>query len=104
MELNWEAVTIPTHGIPPICRKKASSFLCRRGAPTAKRFTPDSDLKGKRVFLRFEGVGSCAEVYINSYLAWYPQGVPTRFVCEIGPQLKFGEENELIVKADNSDV
>lgn len=61
-------------------------------------------MKGKRVFLRFEGVGSCAEVYINGYLAGSHKGAYSAFVCEIGSQLKFGEENEIIVKADNTAV
>lgn len=99
---NWEAVTIPHTWNATDMQKKASSFYAGE-AYYRKRFTPDPDLKGKRVFLRFEGVGSCAEVYINGYLAGTHKGAYSAFVCEIGPQLKFGEENELIVKADNSE-
>ena len=102
MEPNWEAVTIP-HMECHRYAEKASSFYAGE-AYYRKRFTPDPDLKGKRVFLRFEGVGSCAEVYINGYLAGTHKGAYSAFVCEIGPQLKFGEENEPIVKADNSEA
>ena len=59
-------------------------------------------MKGKRLFLRFEGVGSCAEVYVNGYLTGTHKGAYSAFVCEIGSQVKFGEENEIIVKADNT--
>ncbi|WP_304763222.1 glycoside hydrolase family 2 protein, partial [uncultured Bacteroides sp.] len=51
---------------------------------------------------RFEGVGSCAEVYVNGYLTGTHKGAYSAFVCEIGSQVKFGEENEIIVKADNT--
>ena len=56
----------------------------------------------KRQFLRFEGVGSYAEVYINGYLAGTHKGAYSAFACEISSQVKFGKENEIIVKADNS--
>lgn len=62
---------------------------------------PES-MKGKRIFLRFEGVGSCAEVYINGYLAGTHKGAYSAFACEISGQVKFGQENEIIVKADNT--
>lgn len=59
-------------------------------------------MEGKRIFLRFEGVGSYAEVYINGYLAGTHKGAYSAFACEISSQVKFGKENEIIVKADNS--
>ncbi len=63
-------------------------------------FCPDS-LKGKRVFLRFEGVGTCAEVYVNNQLVGTHKGGYSAFVIEIGTALKSGENNEIVVKADN---
>ena len=62
---------------------------------------PES-MKRKRIFLRFEGIGSCAEVYINGYLAGTHKGAYSAFACEISGQVKFGQENEIIVKADNT--
>ena len=59
-------------------------------------------MKGKRVFLRFEGVGATTEVYVNGSLAATHKGAYSAFSCEIGTLLKAGENNEIIVKADNA--
>ena len=67
-----------------------------------KSFTWTESMKGKRVFLRFEGVGSCTEVYVNGKLAGTHKGAYSAFVCEIGNSLKQGEENWIYVKADNA--
>lgn len=98
---DWEEVTIPHTWNADDMQKKASSFY-EGEAYYRKRFIPGNQLKDKRIFLRFEGVGSCAEVYVNGYLAGSHKGAYSAFVCEIGPQIKFDEENEIIVKADNS--
>ncbi len=97
----WQQVAVPHTWNADDMQKKASAFYAGE-AYYRKRFTPGPELRDKRVFLRFEGVGSCAEVYINGYLAGTHKGAYSAFVCEIGPQLKFGEENEIIVKADNA--
>lgn len=67
-----------------------------------KNYTPDLSLKGKRVFLKFEGVGSVASVYVNNRFAGSHKGAYSAFTIEIGTLLKYGEENEIFVKVDNS--
>lgn len=98
---DWEQVTIPHTWNAADMQKKVSAFY-EGSAYYRKRHLFPETLKGKRIFLRFEGVGSCAEVYINGYLAGTHKGGYSAFVCEIGPQVKLGEENEIVVKADNS--
>ncbi len=98
---DWQAVSIPHTWNADDMQKKASSFY-EGVAYYRKRCTFSEEMKGRRVFLRFEGVGSCAEVYINGYLAGTHNGAYSAFTCEIGTQIKFGEVNEIIVKADNS--
>lgn len=97
----WQPVTLPHTWNADDMQKKASAFYAG-DAYYRKHFTPDPSLKDMRVFLRFEGVGSCAEVYVNGYLTGSHRGGYSAFVCEIGPQLKYGEDNEIVVKADNS--
>ena len=82
-------------------QKQASAFYEGVGY-YRKKFTFPENMEGKRIFLRFEGVGSYAEVYINGYLAGTHKGAYSAFACEISSQVKFGKENEIIVKADNS--
>ena len=66
------------------------------------RYTPAAELKGKRVFLRFQGVGSVADVYINKTYAGNHKGAYSAFAIEISKLLKYGESNEILVKVDNS--
>lgn len=100
-EGKWQEVTIPHTWNADDMQKEANSFY-EGSAYYRKNMTFPEQMKGKRIFLRFEGVGSCAEVYINGYLAGVHKGAYSAFVCEIGPQIKWGQENEIIVKADNT--
>lgn len=67
-----------------------------------KEYTPAADLKDKRVFLRFQGVGSVAEVYVNKTYAGNHKGAYSGFAIEISNLLKYGESNEILVKVDNA--
>ena len=99
-ESGWSEVEIPHTWNAKDMQVQANNFY--EGAAYYKKnyFFP-ADLKGKRVFLRFEGIGSCAEVFVNGMLATSHKGGYSAFACEISPLLKVGEENEIIVKADN---
>ena len=97
----WQEVTLPHTWNADDMQKKVSAFYEGVGYYRKKCIFPES-MKGKRLFLRFEGVGSCAEVYVNGYLTGTHKGAYSAFVCEIGTKVKFGEENEIIVKADNT--
>lgn len=74
----------------------------RGAAYYRKTYLIPETMKGKRLFLRFEGVGTCTEVYVNGYLVGTHKGGYSAFVCEIGEQVKYGESNEIVVKADNT--
>ncbi len=56
----------------------------------------------KRTFISFEGVGSVAEVYVNNRFAGRHKGAYSAFAFEISRLLKYGQENEIVVKVDNS--
>ena len=98
---DWQEVSIPHTWNADDMQKQASAFYEGVGY-YRKKFTFPENMEGKRIFLRFEGVGSYAEVYINGYLAGTHKGAYSAFACEISSQVKFGKENEIIVKADNS--
>ena len=89
-----------------------------------KSFTPNAAWKGKRVFIKFEGVNTNTEVYLNNaplaskiqknnveYSSEQPngnynfvgrhQGGYSAFVFELTSMLKYGEENEILVKVNN---
>lgn len=96
----WSEVEIPHTWNAKDMQVQADNFY-EGAAYYKKQYFFPTELKGKRVFLRFEGVGSCAEVFVNGMLATSHKGGYSAFACEISPLLKAGEENEIIVKADN---
>ena len=96
----WSEVEIPHTWNAKDMQVQTNSFY-EGAAYYKKQYFFPAELKDKRVFLRFEGVGSCAEVFVNGMLATSHKGGYSAFACEISPLLKAGEENEIIVKADN---
>ena len=89
-----------------------------------KKFTAESNWKGKRVFIKFQGVNSIADVYINNKplaskidknsviydgstvngnytILGRHKGGYSAFVFELTSILKYGSENELLVKVNN---
>lgn len=97
---NWEKVRIPHTWNAQDMQLKTNSFYAGE-AYYRKKYHFPREMQGKRVYLRFEGVGSCAEVYVNGYLAGTHKGAYSAFACEISGQVRYGEDNEIIVKADN---
>lgn len=96
----WSEVEIPHTWNAKDMQVQANSFY-EGAAYYKKQYFFPAELKDKRVFLRFEGIGSCSEVFVNGVLATAHKGGYSAFACEIGPLLKAGEENEIMVKADN---
>ncbi|NGM60680.1 beta-galactosidase [Sphingobacterium sp. SGG-5] len=89
-----------------------------------KSFTPSATWKDKRVFIKFEGVNTNTEVYVNNAplptkigkndvvyngdsvngnynFVGRHQGGYSAFVFELTALLKYGEENEILVKVNN---
>ena len=100
-ESKWTEVTIPHTWNAQDMQVKTNSFY-EGAAYYRKTYVIPETMKGKRLFLRFEGVGTCTEVYVNGYLVGTHKGGYSAFVCEIGEQVKYGENNEIVVKADNT--
>ncbi|MCH5162040.1 MAG: DUF4982 domain-containing protein [Clostridiales bacterium] len=67
-----------------------------------KTFTPPEEYKDKVLTFEFEGVYRNAEVYINGQKALYRAYGYTNFYVPANEFLKFGEENEIRVVAENS--
>ena len=67
-----------------------------------KIFEAPEEYRDKYVALEFEGVYKNAEVYVNDQLAAKRPYGYSNFYVEVGKYLKYGEENEIRVIADNS--
>jgi beta-galactosidase len=67
-----------------------------------KHFTMPASHQGQKVLLEFEGVRQAATVYVNGVqVGLYEYGV-TPFGFDITNQIRFGADNVIAVKADNT--
>jgi len=101
MNDEWQQVKIPHTWNAEDMQVKKNIFYAGE-AYYKKTYTPDLSLKDKRIFLRFEGVASTAEISVNGAFAGSHKGGYSAFVVELTKLLKFGEPNEIVVKADNA--
>jgi beta-galactosidase len=60
------------------------------------------EYKGKRLFLKFEGAGSVANVFVNSNHVGEHSGAYNAFTYEITDVVNYGEKNNIGVICDNS--
>ncbi|MDL2223363.1 beta-galactosidase [Bacteroidales bacterium OttesenSCG-928-M11] len=99
--LDWQTISIP-HTWNNIDMQTLRNDFYAGTAYYRKTYTPNLSLKGKRIFLRFEGVASTAEVFINKSFAGNHQGGYSAFAIDISSLLEFGKENEILIKVDNT--
>lgn len=67
-----------------------------------KKLFVKPEWKGKRLFLRFEGVNTIATVFVNSVCLGEHRGGYGAFVFEITDHVKYGADNEILVKVNNA--
>ncbi|QIK60571.1 beta-galactosidase [Dysgonomonas sp. HDW5A] len=97
----WQDVIIP-HTWNAIDMQNDKNNFYAGEAFYKKTYRPDASMKDKRIFLNFEGVASVAELYVNGTFAGNHKGGYSAFTIEISKLLKFGEDNEILLKVDNS--
>lgn len=95
----WTNVTVP-HTWNNRDMQEGKNFYAGDGC-YKKVFTVDPALKGKRLFLRFDGVGSVATLYVNNRLIGEHKGSYAAFCFEITHSVKYGEANTIVLKANN---
>lgn len=108
-------LTVPTQPVTlphdaSIGKPRKADYPCGAGGAYAwngvityrKRFPAPTAWQGQRVQLEFEGVMMHAEVFINGHLvANHPYGY-TSFLADLTPHVQLGQDNEIIVVANNS--
>ena len=67
----------------------------------SKNLLIDGKYAGKRLFLKFEGVHTVADVYLNGIHLGQHRGGYSAFVYEITGQARVGGNNFLVVRVDN---
>lgn len=98
-DTTWTAITIP-HTWNNKDMQEGKNFYAGE-ACYQKTFPIAAGLKGKRLFLRFDGVGSVAQLYVNHRFIGEHKGSYAAFCFEITHSVKYGEENTIVVKANN---
>ena len=96
----WQDVSIPHTWNATDMQNDKNNYYAGE-AYYKKTYHPDASLKDKRLFLNFEGVSTVMELYVNGVFAGNHKGGYSAFTIEISKLLKFGEDNELLVKVDN---
>lgn len=96
---DWQQVTIP-HTWNATDMQLTKNFYEGEGQ-YKKQFTFGNDLKDKRLFLRFEGVGEVAQVYVNDKLVGTHKGAYSAFCIDITYAVQLGKTNTILVKANN---
>ena len=98
----WQVVSVP-HGLEYLPVEASGCANYQGVAWYRKRFIPDERLKGKQLFLHFEAIMGKSEVYVNGKLLKEYYGGYLPIIVDVTNVLKWGEENVIAVKADNSD-
>ncbi len=96
----WQSVSVP-HTWNDKDAQSGGKYYAGIGC-YRKILTIPAEQKDKRFFLRFEGVGQVADVYVNGLHVGNHKGAYSAFCFEITDAVKVGEKNEVLVKADNS--
>ena len=65
-----------------------------------KTITPDASMKGKRVILDFEGIMLTGDVFLNGEHVGGTDYGYVGFEIDITNKLKYGQQNEILVKAE----
>lgn len=100
MDVEWQKVTIPHTWNANDMQLNRNSYYEGIGY-YKKQYTPAANLKDKRIYLRFEGVGAICEVYVNGKFTGNHKGAYSAFTVEISSLLKYGEKNDILIKVDN---
>jgi len=66
-----------------------------------KHFRPDTNFRGKEVYVDFQGVMTVADVYLNGRQLAHHEGGYTPFSVDLTPALELDSENVLAVRVDS---
>lgn len=98
----WEFVSIP-HGLEYLPVEASGCANYQGVAWYRKRFTLNSNLSNKQLFIHFEGIMGKSEVYLNGKLLKKHYGGYLPVILNVTNDVELGRENVIAVKADNSD-
>lgn len=103
----WQKVTLPhdwsVEGHYSYTFASATGYLPGGLGWYAKSFSIPQDMKGKKVFVYFEGVYNRSKVYLNGHLLGERPNGYVSFMYDLTPYLKYGSDmNDLRVEVDHT--
>lgn len=99
-EKTWESVSLPhTAYVEPLVANNQWQGICFY----RKTFDVDEALKGKKLFIEFEGAMELADVWINDKHMLQHAGGYLPFTIDITDAVTYGQANTITVKLDNYD-
>lgn len=98
--VHWQSISLP-HTFNKDDMQQSKDYYTG-DAFYRKIFSLPATLKDKRVFLRFEGVGAVAEIYLNGKYVTQHRGAYTAFLFELTNMLHLGSSDTLLVKVNNA--
>ncbi|MEP6676378.1 MAG: DUF4982 domain-containing protein [Ferruginibacter sp.] len=99
---NWKPVTLPHAFNEDDAFKKAIGDLSTGITWYRKHFKIPVDQKGKKIFLEFEGIRQAGEFFLNGKSIGISENGVMAFGFDISDGIKFGEDNILAARIDNS--
>ena len=98
----WKKVTLPYAWNEDDAFKKDIVDLSTGIAWYRKHFKLPPSARGQKIFLEFEGIRQAGDFYLNGkHIGLHENGV-TAFGFDVSDVVKFGEENVLSARIDNS--
>ncbi|WP_302303656.1 glycoside hydrolase family 2 protein [Culturomica massiliensis] len=97
----WEVVNIP-HGLEYLPEKASGCVNYQGIAWYRKHFSFPAELKGKKIFLYFEGIMGKSKIWVNGRLLSEHFGGYLPVAVDISEIVKPGEDNIVAVCTDNS--
>ena len=96
----WHPVDVP-HTWNNIDMQNAKNSYYAGDAVYEKNYVPEEAQKSRRHYIRFEGVGEQAELFVNDVWVGRHKGGYSAFCFDITDFLKFGQDNKIRVKVSN---
>lgn len=101
-DVSWEAVALP-HGMELLPEEASGCINYQGQAWYRKHFSLHSSLKGKKIFLHFEGIMGKSSVWLNGRLVKEHHDGYTPVVIDVTSLLSLEGDNVVAVCTDNSD-
>ncbi|MDP4269037.1 MAG: DUF4982 domain-containing protein [Bacteroidota bacterium] len=98
----WKAVTLPRAFNEDEAFRLHIEQLTDTVVWYRKHFKLPASEQGKKVFVEFEGVRMAADVYVNGVKVGVHENGVMAFGFDISDKIRFGEENVIALRIDNS--